>query len=168
MKLKGYVGISFGEVRSTADHRKCHLISWKQICMPKEDGGLGFTSLRDDLWREPSNIDSSRVELSTNLSWVPPTAGFVKVNVDGAHNRYTGISVCGGVIRDSNGCFIKGYVCNLGPCSSLKAKMLALLHGLQVASSLSFRKVIFETDSSQIVDSVSSGITPSLFSSNLF
>lgn len=31
---------------SYPDQRKCHLISWKKICLPKEEGGLGFRSLR--------------------------------------------------------------------------------------------------------------------------
>lgn len=32
--------------RSTADNRKCHLISWSKICTPKEEGGLGLRDLR--------------------------------------------------------------------------------------------------------------------------
>lgn len=31
---------------STADHRKCHLVSWSKICLPKDAGGLGFRDLR--------------------------------------------------------------------------------------------------------------------------
>lgn len=61
---------------------------------------------------------------------------------------------CGGAIRDSNGCFRKGSICNIGSCSPLKAELFALLHGIQVARSLSISKVVFETDSSQVVDSV--------------
>lgn len=31
---------------STAEVRKCHLVSWDTVCRSKEDGGLGFRSLR--------------------------------------------------------------------------------------------------------------------------
>lgn len=31
---------------STAEHRKCHLISWSKICLSKESCGLGFKDLR--------------------------------------------------------------------------------------------------------------------------
>lgn len=32
--------------RSIVDQRKCHLISWSKICLPKAKGSLGFRSLR--------------------------------------------------------------------------------------------------------------------------
>lgn len=31
---------------SSTEQRKCHLISWKQVCLPKEECGLGFRNLR--------------------------------------------------------------------------------------------------------------------------
>lgn len=31
---------------TTANARKCHLIGWKTICSPKEEGGLGFRDLK--------------------------------------------------------------------------------------------------------------------------
>jgi hypothetical protein len=31
---------------STVDQKKCHLVAWKKICLPKEKGGLGFQNMR--------------------------------------------------------------------------------------------------------------------------
>lgn len=31
---------------TTADHKRCNLVSWNQVCQPKEDGRLGFNSMR--------------------------------------------------------------------------------------------------------------------------
>lgn len=41
------------------------------------------------------------------VGWQPPPPSFLKVNVDGAHNNQSGASTCGGIIRDSNGSFVK-------------------------------------------------------------
>lgn len=109
----------------------------------------------DDFWRSVSSqakrIDqNSKVSASTwvlgwqkgyDIYWLgSPLADFLKINVDGAHNSQTERSGWGGIICDSNGGFVKGFVCNLGPCNVLKAEMLTLLHGIQVARNLFIRK----------------------------
>lgn len=76
-------------------------------------------------------------------SWV---AGWYKINVDGAQNTSSGITVCGSIVRDSNGGFVKGFSVNIGRHSSLVAELQALLHGMKVARMLSLKKVIFEID----------------------
>lgn len=73
-----------------------------------------------------------------------PPLGYPKVNLDGAHNKHTCMSTDGGIIRnaDANGCFVPGFICNLGFCSALMAEMRALLNGTKVASNIALEKVI--------------------------
>ena len=43
-------------------------------------------------------------------SWRPLEEDWVKVNVDGAHSTITSRSACGGLVRDSLGKFLKGFI----------------------------------------------------------
>lgn len=43
-----------------------------------------------------------------HVGWKPPPVDFFKVNVNDAHNKHSGLSSCVGIIRDSNGIFVKG------------------------------------------------------------
>lgn len=43
------------------------------------------------------------------IKWVPPSNGIVKVNTDGASKGNGGAAGCGGLIRDSFGCWIAGF-----------------------------------------------------------
>ncbi|XP_031107743.1 uncharacterized protein LOC116012358 [Ipomoea triloba] len=63
----------------------------------------------------------------------------------------TNIAGCGGVMRDASGHWKAGYVHNIGICSPLQAESWALLKGLQLATTHAARKVIFESDSSEVV-----------------
>lgn len=106
----------------------------------------------------PSTLSSDgRARIAVN--WNPPPAGYLKVNVDGAFYSSLGKAACGGLICDSNGAFVKGFVCNLGVCSVIKAEMKALLHGVQVARDMNISNAIFEIDSLMVVNLVLRGFT---------
>lgn len=96
-------------------------------------------------------------KLLMNISWKTPPDDYIKVNVDGAHNRISGTAACGGIPRKSDGSFIKGFVCNMGSCSVLRAELHPLLYGIEVFWNLSFEKVIFETNSLAVFNYVSRG-----------
>lgn len=71
---------------------------------------------------------------------------------------------CGGIIRDDKGTFIKGFYCKLGSCSPLIAEFRALLHGIEVTKCLALERVVFETDSTIVVNliSICSSINPQI------
>lgn len=113
----------------------------------------------DEFWREINNpLNSSNISrVKVNVCWQSPPPNFYKVNIDGAHNNWTRVSACGGLVLDSQGVFIKGFCGNLGVCSTLMAEFRALIHGVKMARSLHLDKVIFETDSSVVVNLVTKG-----------
>ncbi|KAK8496590.1 hypothetical protein V6N12_003523 [Hibiscus sabdariffa] len=43
------------------------------------------------------------------INWCPPDAGWVKLNTDGARFSVDGRASCGGVLRDHNGVWIRGF-----------------------------------------------------------
>ena len=49
------------------------------------------------------------------ISWYAPPEWWVKVNCDGSVDTQCRAS-CGGLIRDSAGCYIRGFAANLGFC----------------------------------------------------
>lgn len=95
----------------------------------------------------------------TNFLWQKPPMGYFKVNVDGSHHPSSGSSAIGGVIRRDSCSFVKGFYAKPSPCNALVAEMVALARGVQLARHLSLKKVIFELDSSVVVDFVIVGHT---------
>lgn len=73
------------------------------------------------------------------------------MNVDGGVRGDTGSANCGGVIRDENGSWMRGFSARVGRCSVLEAELWGVLHGLQAAWDLGCRKVVLEIDSAKAV-----------------
>ena len=86
------------------------------------------------------------------IQWNTPPVGRVKLNLDGASRGNPGPAGCGGVFREHLGKWLAGFSVNLGVCTSIKAEMMALRHGLKIARDKGFRKVIIHMDSKLIVD----------------
>ncbi|BAT87250.1 hypothetical protein VIGAN_05059900, partial [Vigna angularis var. angularis] len=66
----------------------------------------------------PNNTSNSEVKVPIWCTWRCPPSGWVCLNTDGSvfENRRTGCSrgACGGLVRDSAGCFLGGFGVNLG------------------------------------------------------
>lgn len=62
----------------------------------------------------PTYVATSKHEL--HIARNPPDKQVLKVNIDGSHRRSTGLSACGGVVRDHTGRYICGFHCKLGAC----------------------------------------------------
>jgi ribonuclease HI len=57
----------------------------------------------------------------------------------------------GGLLRDSEGNWLGGFVRSMGSCSSLLAELWALKDGLLLANSLGFSTIFIEVDAEMVV-----------------
>ncbi|KAF7842178.1 ribonuclease H [Senna tora] len=79
--------------------------------------------------------------------WTKPSLGWVKVNSDGAVCQNSKMSSCGGLLRDTTGKWICGFVANLGLSNVLSAELWGIYYGVKIAWEKGFRKIIVECDS---------------------
>jgi hypothetical protein len=64
------------------------------------------------------------------IGWKRPREGWIKLNCDGAYKDSLGLAGCGGLFRDSDGRWIKGYSRKLGTCTwecSLLGDMVSII-----------------------------------------
>lgn len=91
------------------------------------------------------------------VAWTPPPSGCYKINVEGSHIHATGSSTCGGLVRDSQGRFVRSFYCPVGVGNALRAEIWGLQLGLKLAQQLQLRWVLFELDSDVLVRMINSG-----------
>ncbi|KAL2341042.1 hypothetical protein Fmac_008982 [Flemingia macrophylla] len=106
--------------------------------------------LRDDP-KSYSNASTSEVKVPIWCTWRCPPSGWVCLNTDGSvfQNHRSGYNggACGGLVRDSSGCFLGGFSVNLGPTSVTLAELSGVVHGLKLAWDLGCKKVKVDIDS---------------------
>ncbi|CAA0836035.1 Polynucleotidyl transferase- ribonuclease H-like superfamily protein [Striga hermonthica] len=85
------------------------------------------------------------------IHWVAPPTEWVNVNSDGAYHKSSGMASTGGLIRDSNGTWLGGFMRNIGICSLAGAELWGLFHGLTMVWDMGFRQVEAEVDNVNIV-----------------
>ena len=76
------------------------------------------------------------------VSWTKPLEGWFKLNTDGALAGNPGKARGGGLIRDSNEHWVKGYARSIGFTTSVIAELWALRDGLNLALSEGIRNLI--------------------------
>ncbi|XP_040372858.1 uncharacterized protein LOC112194030 [Rosa chinensis] len=89
------------------------------------------------------------------LNWMKPPHGYHKLNIDGSRNGHFGKIGAGGVIRCSNGLWIKGFQINLGIGEVLDAESWGLFYGLQQALKCHITHIEVETDSAILAKLIS-------------
>ncbi|KAL6555157.1 hypothetical protein OROGR_006415 [Orobanche gracilis] len=103
-------------------------------------------------------IDPHRMSLvgdTLSLSWCPPMREQIKLNIDGSFMSMNGNRMgFGGVLRNDKGQWIIGLVGHSGGGSPFLAEALALLHGLKIAWSKGYRRIVCETDCVELVRAV--------------
>ena len=83
-----------------------------------------------------------------------PPEGWIKLNSDGACKGSGEYSGCGGLFRDSDGRWIKGYTRKIGVCDALHAEMWDMYLGLEMAWREHIPQLIVESDSKILIDLV--------------
>jgi len=81
------------------------------------------------------------------IRWELAPEGWNTLNTDGASKGNPGLAGCGGVLRDDRGEWQWGFAMNMGFCSSIKAELMAVLKGLQVAKDRGVQKLWIKSDS---------------------
>ncbi|BBN67603.1 Polynucleotidyl transferase, ribonuclease H-like superfamily protein [Prunus dulcis] len=99
--------------------------------------------------------------------WPPPCAGCFKINVDGSCMGEMGSISAGGIIRDSTGRWIKGFVTNLGCGKILEAELWGVFRGLLLTWNEGVRRIKVECDSFTAVFLINGETRPSHPLSNL-
>ncbi|XP_028071512.1 uncharacterized protein LOC114273895 [Camellia sinensis] len=107
-----------------------------------------------------------RTFCNLSFGWKPPLYGAYKLNTDGAAKcppgsttgagvtHPTGLAARGGVIRDWMGCWVAGFVRNIGVASAMEAECWALRDGLKLAMDLGLSGICVETDAKAVINLV--------------
>lgn len=89
--------------------------------------------------------------------WQRLEVGIIKINCDGGWEKETRRSTANVVIRDHKGIFFAARSVVTGRSqSSMMVELMALSEAVKLASQLQYRRVIFESDSSQVIKLIQS------------
>ncbi|CAL5382095.1 unnamed protein product [Camellia sinensis] len=80
------------------------------------------------------------------VKWIPPSAGKIKLNIDGCARGDPGEGGFGGVFRDKDGSWLCGFFGKLDSCYSLETEMWGIYRGLTMVLEKGLHEVIIETD----------------------
>ena len=98
-----------------------------------------------------------------NISWIRPPTGWCKLNTDGASLGNPGKAGGGGVIRDCEGRWMRGFARSIGFTTSIMAEFWALRDGLLLAGQIGVQNLVIELDAKVVVE-----LFQSMSSSNAF
>ena len=85
-----------------------------------------------------------------------PSNGWCKLNIDGLALENPRRASRGGLIRDSNERWIKGFTQNIGHSTSVDAKLWALGDGLTLCIALNILALEIRIDAKIVLDGISS------------
>lgn len=88
---------------------------------------------------------------AANIKWIPPPAGWIKLNSDGSVDARDRAGA-GGLLRGEDGNWILGYGRNLGKANSLVAGLWGLRDGLILAKNRGVQFLINEVDARAVLD----------------
>ncbi|GJN13531.1 hypothetical protein PR202_gb00245 [Eleusine coracana subsp. coracana] len=118
------------------------------LILSRQQGVEASEKGKSKIW-DPGNGAGTRVreQAEEKPRWIPPTSGWVKVDVDGSYVQETGQAGVGIIARDEKGCVKLSSWRVLFNCSSpLEAEVSACVEGLQLAVEWIRGPIVLETD----------------------
>ncbi|RYQ82932.1 hypothetical protein Ahy_B10g101523 [Arachis hypogaea] len=106
-----------------------------------------------DLNRDNKDITGRNGE-SRRITWRPPPRSKVKVNIDAAFHRETGIAASAAIIRDWQGKIITGITSKFKTVSVLAAEAQAYRQAIILTKNLQIRNCIIESDCLPLVQAI--------------
>lgn len=103
-----------------------------------------------------SDPEKEKGTFEKEVRWSKPPLGWHKLNTDGSFVGAHGLAGCGGVIRDSEGCWIEGFAMSINTTSSISAELWALREGLRLCINAHLRSVEIEIDASAVISFLAS------------
>ena len=115
-------------------------------------------ALEEDYLLDKLFMDAGIVSRKTkaNIGWSFPSLDWIKVNMDGSI-KLSCFARCGGVSRDSAGCWLTGFNRYIGVPSVVMAELWGLFSGMKLAQEHGWRRIPFELDSKVAVGLVTEG-----------
>ncbi|MCH91676.1 glycerol-3-phosphate dehydrogenase [Trifolium medium] len=101
-------------------------------------------------------IHPPKAPIIKEIWWQPPMDHWVKCNTDGASNKTT--SSCGGVFKNHNTEFLRGFAENTGLMSAFKAELCGAMRAIEIAHSKNWMNLWLESDSILVVKAFSSSV----------
>jgi hypothetical protein len=125
-----------------------------------------MSMVQDILKNDPKAIDSPAPKIQR---WLPPPVDYLKINVDGAYKMESKNGAWGFIVRDHEGSTVLAGAGNLGPVhDALIAETLACKQALEAAVHFGISQVLIETDSSQLMEAITSSSSDLAIGGGLF
>lgn len=86
------------------------------------------------------------------FSWKRPLDTFIKLNTDRSVYQEGRSAPAGGVLRNSNGAWLLGFMANLGWCDIISAEFWAIYQGLILSWNNGWKYIMVESDSSLAIN----------------
>lgn len=130
---------------------RCNKVFQANFNHPTNPANIIYSHIRS--WLDVNNVNSSKSqERVTQISWIPPPIGVVKLNVDGSCCLSSGDIRVGGVLRSHQGLFLGGFFGYLGKGNVLLAELIGIHKELIEVILRNFSDIIIESDSCMVVE----------------
>ena len=97
------------------------------------------------------SLKTKQLKNVVSVGWEKPPRGWVKLNTDGSAMKNPDRAGGGGLFRDHDGVWLKGFARGLGFTNSILAELWAPRDGLLLAKELGFQQLIIELDALSVV-----------------
>lgn len=117
--------------------------------------------MKDTNLSHPFHIPLKLKTLRTreNMRWCPPEVGWTNINIDGSCYRSPLYGVIGGVFRNAQSEFLRGFVQNIGNASAPITELSATMYAIEKSVELRYYRVWLKSDSLQLVRAFNQNVT---------